>query len=109
MTLQFTVSPDHSLKLQYIKALKEAVEIHGSLNVKTCVHLGVVGSAANFTDFKFKAPEGGGRSTWDLDFTVNTSKATALFVSKEEQEDSFAATPLLNYKIYTRKRKEANL
>lgn len=104
LTLQFAVSADHSLKLQYIKALKEALEVHSSLAVETCIHVGVVGPAANFTNFKFKSPEGGGRSSWNPDFTVKAGKTTALFALKEELTESFSASPLAEYQVYTRRR-----
>ena len=106
LTLQFTVSADHSLKLQYIKALKEAIEVHssGSLAVETCIHVGVVGAAANFTKFKFKSPEGGGRSSWKPDFTVKAGKTSALFALKEEQKERYSVTQLADYQVYTKKR-----
>ena len=110
LTLQFTVAGDHSLKIQFIRALRDAIESSpGGLEVKTCIHVGVVGGNENtFKEFIFKHPEGAGRSTstWDLDFTVKTYKASALVVAMEgeEQERFEATTALGDIEVYTKKR-----
>ena len=103
LTLQFTVSADHSIKLQYIKDLKEAVESHVSESVETLVHVGVVGDSNNVANFTFKNPEGCGRSFWTLDFSVTASKSSALFASQEKPEN-YSATTLQTYQVFTKKR-----
>ena len=110
LTLQFTVSADHSIKLQFIKDLKEAVESHLSESVGECIHVGVVGDPNNTANFTFKNPEGCGRSSWTLDFTVTASKSSALFASPEKAEkaENYSATTLQTYQVFAKKRQSSD-
>jgi len=106
LTLQFTVSGAHSLKLQYIEALKDEIE-RKRFEVETFIHVGVVGGddANAFNEFRFQDAEGGGRSKRVLDFTVRTYKSSALISSDgEEQEECLTATHLGDEQVYTKKR-----
>ncbi|KAG7358001.1 hypothetical protein IV203_014588 [Nitzschia inconspicua] len=109
LTLQFTVGGDHSLKVQYISDLKNAIENSLEKEIKAFHHVAVVGgNASAFDNFRFKDPEGVGRNGagWNLDFTVKTHKASPL-VPKDIMEpgrDQFEAAHLCDTNVYTRKR-----
>ncbi|KAG7341141.1 hypothetical protein IV203_023092 [Nitzschia inconspicua] len=114
LTLQFTVGSDHSLKVQYISDLKNAIENRLEKDIKAFHHVAVVGgNASAFDNFCFKDPEGAGRNGagWNLDFTVKTHKASPL-VPKDVMEpgrDQFEAAHLCDTNVYTRKRAHSDI
>ena len=114
LTLQFTVAGDHSLKVQYISDLKNAIEKSLDQEIKAFHHVAVVGgNASAFDNFRFKDPEGVGRpgAAWNLDFTVKTHKASPL-VPKDAGEldrDQFEAAHLCDTNVYTRKRAHSDV
>lgn len=72
VTLQFT---NHSLKLQYVTSLRNALVAKGK-TVSQVVHIAVVES--DVQQFRFKTAEGTGRRTHDVDYTVNIFHTTSL-------------------------------
>ena len=88
-----------------VKALKDAIESSG-VKVDSFVHVGVVGGDDDgpFKEFTFQDPEGTGRSTWGLDFTVKTYKASELVAISGEEQECLEATPLGDKEVYTQKR-----
>jgi hypothetical protein len=58
ITLQFTVSEKHSLKLVYVRKLRAALEQMG-VSLNKCVHVGV--REKDWTEFQFEEAEGQGR------------------------------------------------
>eukprot|EP00980_Cylindrotheca_fusiformis_P004553 scaffold970_cov65-Cylindrotheca_fusiformis.AAC.2 len=110
MTLQFTLASSHSLKLQYIRDLKNAIEKKNCCSgttVGSVIHVGVVGSNV-FRGFSFNDPEGLGRHSQETrqEFTLETYKSSELIVESggRNQSESFGAIHLGNLVVYTRKR-----
>eukprot|EP00980_Cylindrotheca_fusiformis_P021564 scaffold8412_cov155-Cylindrotheca_fusiformis.AAC.1 len=106
MTLQFTVAAEHTLKVQFIKDLRNAIEENSSVSVNNFIHIGVVGGNDDvLREFMFQTPEGLGRRSNGTrrDFTLKTYKSSELVIQRSRNE-SFAATSLGDYEVYTRKR-----
>ena len=113
LTLQFTISPAHSLKIQYITALKDEME-RKSVVFDTVNHIAVLGGddedagykpdEDTFSSFEFQSPEGCGkvsRSTTDVSFTVNTFKSRQLTrTEKTDLSENLAATKLVQHPVY---------
>ena len=114
LTLQFTVAGDHSLKVQYIRDLKNVIESSLGKEIKAFHHVAVVGgNASAFDNFRFKDPEGVGRDgpAWKRDFTLKTHKASPLVPMEvgELNGDHFEAAYLCDVDVHTRKRAHSDV
>eukprot|EP00980_Cylindrotheca_fusiformis_P020374 scaffold7403_cov122-Cylindrotheca_fusiformis.AAC.4 len=99
MTLQFTIAEKHTLKIQFIKDLRNAIEENSSVSVINFIHVGVVGGNDDvLRKFMFQNPEGLGRRSNGTrrDFTLKTYKSSELVIQRSRNE-SFAATSLGDY------------
>eukprot|EP00980_Cylindrotheca_fusiformis_P015515 scaffold4410_cov78-Cylindrotheca_fusiformis.AAC.6 len=106
MTLQFTLARSHSLKLQYIRDLKNAIENCSGTSVGSVIHVGVV-SNDNVQGFNFVDIEGAGRggSTWTSDFAVKTYKSSVLEVAAMQDDCFETSCPCGQHDVNTKKRR----
>eukprot|EP00980_Cylindrotheca_fusiformis_P020903 scaffold7923_cov107-Cylindrotheca_fusiformis.AAC.3 len=108
LTLQFTVAAENTLKVQFIKDLRKAIEKNSSVSVDNFIHVGVVGGNDDvLREFRFQNPEELGRpgNGTRHDFILKTYKSSELELEiGGSRNESFEATPLRDYMVYTRKR-----
>ena len=89
--------------------MKDAIEsnLGSEVEVRTCIHVGVVGGGdSTFDGFTLGDPQGAGRtgSKWRHDFTVKTYKASELMAMEgSDQQERLEATHLGDKKVHTKK------
>ena len=101
VTLQFIVSTSHSLKLEYVKDLRAELLGRG-VKVQTVAHIGI----SKDGQLKWTRVSGTGRSSCEVDFTIQLSESSPLKVSSTPYNN--AACLLLNgtmVEIHSNKRK----
>lgn len=77
LTVNFTISRSHSLKVQYLRFLKRALEgAHKAVDNMT--HIAVVPDEETREDFKFDKPEGNGYDQGDLLYNVKIGCSSKL-------------------------------
>ena len=76
VTLQFTVSETHSLKLEYVRELREAFSSRG-INVETVAHIGINEDG----QLHWKSATGTGRGNCEVDFTIQLNTSSPLKAS----------------------------
>jgi hypothetical protein len=102
VTIQFTISSEHSLKLAYVTALRKALK-DSDRSVQRVVHIGVRDEGL----LDFKLPTGTGLSRNEVDFRVNVRTSPKL-VYTEGQTAPTSLVPTeggTNYEIHNKKRK----
>ena len=77
VTLQFTISAEHSLKLEHVKHLRDALLASGNL-VDSVIHIGIVPDGQD--PLKFKTPTGTGSNNCETEFAVRVCVGSALKV-----------------------------
>ena len=105
LTVNFTISTSHSLKVQYLKCLKHALEVaHKTVNNVT--HISVVPDGGTCESFTFDKPEGNGYEQGMLLFTIQVGcsfklvapNAMNLGALSTSSHDSLDAVPKLEMK-----------
>ena len=76
VTLQFTVSKTHSLKLEYVRELREAFSSRG-IKVETVAHIGINEDG----QLHWKSATGTGRGNCEVDFTIQVNTSSPLKAS----------------------------
>ena len=88
ITVNFTISKSHSLKIKPISDLRSAL-ISSEKEVNKLTHIAVI-QDSKFTGFKFGKPEGVGRATKSVLFSLNTawSKKLRADINHNRQDNS---------------------
>ena len=77
VTMNFTISDQHSLKINPIRDLKEALE-KSNKRVSSLTHIAVVEEADSYINFKFGNAEGAGRNGETKEFSVQLARSQKL-------------------------------
>ena len=88
-TMTFTVSESHSLKINPLRDLKDALE-NSSKKVSSYTHIGVVEEKAKCDSFSFDKAEGVGKSTAKAEFSIRTARSLRLASKKSHRSISEA-------------------
>jgi hypothetical protein len=106
VTIQFTVVEEDSLKLEYVKKLRDALRSKNK-TMETVVHVVVVDGSFNY--FKFKPPSGTGRSSKsgaEVEFEVSVCKSSKLVLKDFGPiKEDLSFQEIQKIPIYSMKRK----
>jgi len=101
ITLQFTVSNKHSLKLEYVKKLR-AVLMENGLTVKQVVHCFILKN--DVQGFKNETPTRNGKNGCVVDFVVKVRKSNGFVVMDGSVENSFDLPDWVDVDVHNNKR-----